>query len=380
MDSFHSVDGPRPARRDELDEAIALAEQVFRLDVDEPPTMGQEFPTLLAAENVDNLYVVRVDGRIVSLVGCYEQTIVSRNRPMRVACIGAVCTHRDHRRRGYAGGLMDLAIERAREAGNIVMLISGRANLYLTRGASRITPAYHGTLSADAATRTPAEGARPYAESDLDSVMRLHDGQPLRYRWDPEPIRAMLNAYLDLGCRAWVHENAGRIDGFVLAQVQPPRWWGKPGHGEVAELIGTAPTVAPLCAAAVRELNLDGLDFSFLHAETDRLRVLRELGVSTIGGPWRWTVKVLDLTALLDGWVGGEGVDRGVTLTTEDAALTVTSDGAAVTLREADAVNALLFNDPDHWPAAIRRLPDRVRAALADTLPVPICSYGVNYI
>lgn len=100
MNASPCVDGPRPARLAEPNETIGLTNAVFRTDVGLAPTTGDEFPLLLCADNVDQLYIIHRDGAVVSHVGVYEQTIRLRETPLRVACIGAVCTHAEHRGRG----------------------------------------------------------------------------------------------------------------------------------------------------------------------------------------------------------------------------------------------------------------------------------------
>lgn len=106
-----NVDGPRPARLDELGEVIRLTDAVFRTADGLAPTMGDEFPLFLCADNIDHLYIIRREDAVVSHVGVYEQTMMLRGTSLRVACVGSVCTHLEHRSKGYAGSLMDLAID-----------------------------------------------------------------------------------------------------------------------------------------------------------------------------------------------------------------------------------------------------------------------------
>ena len=171
---------------------------------------------------------------------------------------------------------------------------------------------------------------------------------------------------------------AGGVGGFLLGQAGGRRWGGTRGHGRVVDWFGAVPAIAPICAAVVHEPGVDALDFAVLHAQTEQRRALEQLGISLTRAPWPWTVKVLDLAAVLDGWVGGG--NRSVRIVADGEILIVATDETEVAIEEAHAVNALLFNDAEHWPDAVRRLPAVARAALAERLPVPICSYGVNYI
>jgi hypothetical protein len=272
---------------------------------------------------------------------------------------------------------MDLAVERTRAAGNRLMYISGRQRIYLARGASRIHSIVRASLPSDRAVPVSADGVRHYVPVDLPAVTRLHDRQPLRFRWDPEPTAAHMNAHLSLGCGAWVYAPGGSIDGFLLVRHQQPLFWGVPGHGDVVECYGEPDAVAAMASAACRELKIDALDFPMWHSETGRRKMVEPLDATWSTELSRWTVKVLDLAGLVADLIRNDNM---VQLTANGNALTIATPSESVTLREADDGNATLFGEAEHWPAAVRRLDEADQTALRKRLPIPLCSYGINYI
>ncbi|MGD9495569.1 MAG: GNAT family N-acetyltransferase [Armatimonadota bacterium] len=54
--------------------------------------------------------VMEVEGRLVASVGCYYRPTYIDGRVVDAACIGSVCTHPDHRRRGYVRELLAEAV------------------------------------------------------------------------------------------------------------------------------------------------------------------------------------------------------------------------------------------------------------------------------
>lgn len=379
MSATPGVDGPRPARLDELDEVIRLTNAVFRTADGLAPTMGDEFPLFFCADNIDNLYVIRRENAVVSHVGVYEQTMKLRGIPLRIACVGAACTHLEHRGRGYAGALMDLAIERARASGNALMLISGDAGLYLGRGATRIAHMYRGHLRAEALADVSTSAVRAYRTDDLDAVVQLNGTRAEHYVWMPSDVETLITMHLNFGGRAWVYDQEGAIAGFLLVRHQPP-WQWEPGDGKVVEVLGGVNTTRSLSAAAVRELALQALEFKTLLTHHGRRRTLEAIGVVCTAEPSEWTVKVLDLPAVLDAVNAPSTEPSTVVLRAEREALAIVAGDETTRVAETDAINAILFSEPDAWPEVVDRLDASARAELARVVPLPLCSYGLNYV
>ena len=380
MNVHAPADGPRPARPDELPEVLDLINTVFRTDERMPATMGREFPRLLSAANADHLYITKVDDKAVAHVGVYEQTIITGEAHLPVACVGAVCTHREYRGQGLAGALMDLAVDRAKASGNVLMLISGDRPVYLARGASRMADVSYAELPRERFSGTGFGGVRRYCEEHLDALFALQAGQSTRYVWEPASTRSFIDAHVHLGCGAWVHGSNGQVDGFLVVRHQPPQWYGGPGHGRVIQLIGVPPVGRALCAAAVAELKLAALDVDALPSDADARGLLRELDVGGSLGLTEWTVLVLDLARMLAlcGLSGRRAGD--VQLAADGKTLIITSGESTVRTSWPEDIHAVLFGPRASWPPGMRYLPPSVRAALADVLPIPLCSYGINYI
>jgi len=124
------IEGPRGAEVDELSEVLDLVNLVFRTSRGMKPTMQEEFPLLFNEKNVENLRIIKVDGKIVSHVGIFECDAIIHGCRLKVGMIGAVCTHPDYRGRGFATRLVEDAMSKMRRDGVNIVMISGIRRLY----------------------------------------------------------------------------------------------------------------------------------------------------------------------------------------------------------------------------------------------------------
>lgn len=184
-----SYEGPMSVRAEELPELYALLNQVFR---PERGNMECEYPRHVGLNNLDNVRVVKQDGKIVSHVATTVRPVNLCGIQTAVAGIGAVATHADARGQGLASVLMQDAVERSRAQGADVMLISGDEHIYL-----RMHAAYCGRY-VEVKVDKRACGSRLNVslleanEGDLQEIVRLRMTHPVRYLFPLEDLRALL--------------------------------------------------------------------------------------------------------------------------------------------------------------------------------------------
>ena len=128
------MEGPRACKKEELEEVINLANLIFRTPNGLKPTMGEEFRLLLSEDNLDNIRVIKEDGKVVAAVNYYKSTINVDGALITAASIGAVCTDNDYRGKGYSSKLLDDIDERLKKDKIQLLLVSGGRGLYLRRG------------------------------------------------------------------------------------------------------------------------------------------------------------------------------------------------------------------------------------------------------
>lgn len=158
------------ARAKDVPEMIELASLVFQSQ------MGFNFPLLFSESNAENMTLVKVDNRLVTMVGMLPRDISIFGHRVKSGLIGAVCTHPDHRGRGYGRLALDRAQEVAREKGLALLIISGVRGLYEKIGTVR--PAGFFQLTVELGESAPVREA---SLEDTLRLLELYREKPVRY-------------------------------------------------------------------------------------------------------------------------------------------------------------------------------------------------------
>jgi predicted N-acetyltransferase YhbS len=373
------LEGPTVAARQDIPGLIDLANRVFR-PKPRPGDMGAEFPALFGAQNTDHLHVFRDHGRAVSHVGVLRQTMHTCGLDLPVACIGAVCTDPEYRKAGLAGRLVDLAIARSIEAGDLLMPISGKRTLYVSRGATSVGPQVH--FQVPVHMNLPGGNdfrVRAWEQTDWPALAGLQARQPVRYVWgDREP--SILRAIQAFGGQCLLAEGKdGTPAAVLLFCANHPMYGGQDGVGRVVQFVGDLRAIPALLVYAGR-LGLTGLDWTVLTTSSPaEAWCLRRLGATGTSQATRWTIILLNLPKLVER-IGPVTARCGVTLEARDGSLTVAASDTFLTLPEPGAQVELLFGHPGIWSESLAKMPMALRVACSGVLPIPLPDYGINYV
>ncbi|MEH7745696.1 GNAT family N-acetyltransferase [Neobacillus drentensis] len=117
----------------EFAQAIRLADQVFRDD--EHKSMGKAFPHLFSPE-LNQSYGVFINNELVSYIGLVPSVIHLESAEILAYSIGAVCTHPDHRKKGFASMLLDWVFTHVQRTDASLLFVSGSLPIYIKAGCS----------------------------------------------------------------------------------------------------------------------------------------------------------------------------------------------------------------------------------------------------
>jgi len=255
------VDGPRPCQPAELSQLIASANQVFRPGGGD---MARDYPLLFGESNLGNLMVVRDSDGVVAHAGLCLRRASLHGVTMEVAALGAVFTRQALRGRGLGAAVVGAALERAREAGAALALVSGEGPLYRRLGfipapaaTAWACPAPSPAESAEdtaaaeaaaAAATTDATGEfnlRLAGENDIPLLARIYDAEPVRFARDDADWRALLRASVVFAWpgQVWIVTCAGAPAGY-LAVTRSARRRVLELAGDRDALLAAAPRVA----------------------------------------------------------------------------------------------------------------------------------------
>jgi len=121
--------------------------------------------------------VMSLDGRLVASVGCYYRPTWVRGQRVEAACIGSVCTHPDHRRRGYVRQILAEATEWMRAQGWEWSFLYGLEAVYGGSGWQNLT-AFDLVVDVTPRDDLPLlieRPANPDDDADIALLARLYD-------------------------------------------------------------------------------------------------------------------------------------------------------------------------------------------------------------
>ncbi|MFC3748873.1 GNAT family N-acetyltransferase [Paenibacillus sp. GCM10012306] len=219
----------RLIRNNELDQAAALADDIFRNEGD--LSMKQLFPAIFQPGTSHSYGAFTSDGTLAAFMGLVPSVIQTEEILLEVFSIGAVCTAPAYRGVGLAGQLLKLCQAHAARAGASLIFVSGDRSLYERAGCVPFGAAVHAELTQNSAQALAAAAGdawslRPMQPGDLLAVNRLLLSRQAGHVHSPAELGLLLGAaayagVLGLPQRTLVAERDGSIEGFAAVAVQP---------------------------------------------------------------------------------------------------------------------------------------------------------------
>ncbi|MBK36476.1 MAG: hypothetical protein CME26_13240 [Gemmatimonadetes bacterium] len=275
-------------RADDFEEAIEVMEHSFGFD---PP---RAFPTLHPAiyrptdEWMRCNYAIRREGRIVAVVGVYPRVTAVGDVRLKVAGIGGVCVHPDHRRSGLMKLLMDQAVADILEDADISFL-GGQRQRYAYWGYEKcgVNPVF--TIGQSNVRHTFAEPPpslrfERLGESDTDRVVACKDLYEQAAVHGVRPLEDFVKHLLTWYQQPWVAlDEADAVVGYLLVEG---------GGTKINEIAGTSDEMR---IGIIRAwLDQKGCDRVAVTCQPDEVPLIRELGTfcesSTTDAARNWRV------------------------------------------------------------------------------------------
>jgi len=176
------TEGPRAAKLNELPAVVQLVNDVFLAGLDVPPVLGDFFPQLYNENSLENLLVIFEDGKPISHLGMWEGELLMYGCLLKVGMIGCVCTHKDHRGRGYASALMRDAFSKMRKDGVDLVLVTGFRDLYRRMDCVEAGRVYIYRIQAGKMSLKDSKiKIIPYSEGNIYDLVKVYQKEPVRY-------------------------------------------------------------------------------------------------------------------------------------------------------------------------------------------------------
>jgi predicted N-acetyltransferase YhbS len=380
-----AIEGPRGAKPDEIPAVVELADSVFRVGEDE--SMGEEFPLLYVEENAENLRIFLDDGRPVSLVAMFRREVVLAGTRHGSCAIGSVCTDPDYRGQGLATRLLKDARERAVRSGDDIFLISGGRGLYTRQGYTDVGDYASCTVTQK---RMP-EGnlkVKPWTPDDVPQLVRLHSLEPTRFVRGPEDLLALLKAERVVNAQADTRLVLDR-DGRPVAYVT----YRRPGSRRTAEdeiiideLAGSRAAIVQALPALFKEYDIRRVTVNHLGGDAEMAALARHHRWPTESGEFGGTVGIVEPARF---WAACEPLSRErlgnrfkCLSFHADERITIACGEEKLELDGMEELTQLAFLPPHRRDELETGLPEdsHLRAVLDRLFPLPLVSYGLNYV
>jgi len=379
------LEGPRAAKLEELLEVVGLVNEVFMTPRGFPPILGEVFPLLFNVNNLDNLRIIVMDGKIISHVGIWEGSLLIYGSWFKVGMIGAVCTHKDFRGRGYASALVMDALRKMRMDGVDLVLISGDRSLYRRFGCFKSGIVYHYKVSGEKLKNSGHKfNIIPYDEGMIGDIISIYQREPVRYRRTREEFKLLLEVF----------KKIRRYDGFK-AGIRLAAAGDKPlayiafssflseDSLKVWEYAGLREAIPYLMANIFETEKTSSLEITVPFHDTEMLSLFERYGLDRPNMDSEASMLILNPIGFfeksrlyLEERVGREVISK-IGVEEDDGKIAVSLDGKRFMLEPSD-FTLLFFDSPD--PKRLREKVMPIRRFLDGALPMPTPLYGLNYV
>jgi predicted N-acetyltransferase YhbS len=408
------MEGPRGVRKEDMPSLRALTGLVMR------EGLVDQFAQLFNEDNFENLIVCAEDGKCVSHVGMTQGGAVLYGCPIRVACIGGVCTHPDYRKQGLASACFDFAFQKAYDEGVDIMIVSGDRNLYRMRGCVHVGRDQTFTITDEnlQSGRTPALDSSEVKPPDRHShtsrgeelpdspkiggwganlpsvtvnvmkpdelplVADCYRAEPVRFSRTPEDYGYALQSeyVMNRPSDFLVIRERGDFRGYMIA----PRT-NTDGKASIAEYAGDRRA----CLAAMPELfkryGLSSLGFHVLRHDPLMRSLCEQAGLDGTFRTTPGTVTLVNFPQLMERMRPyfeeclGLRIASGLSFTMEGDQHIFALNNEQMALDRSEACRTL-FGTVDLTDQSGPGWHGELGAALRAILPLPTLHYGINYV
>jgi len=384
------LEGPRATKPEEVQSVIDLVNLVFRTGSQLKPTMGIEFPLLLCEANRDNMRIITENGRPVSDINYYPASITVEGTTIRVASIGAVCTHPDYRGRNYATAILDDAEDKMRREGTEIVLVSGDGSLYLRRNCVKVGGFYKALLKPKEELQENLT-LNEMDNSNIRKAIHIYNQEAVRYHRTLHEFtqfhKGATTPWGKIRFESYLINIGGKAAAYIIA-----RFFTDTNLAEVREFAGDRSAVI---GGIYEMINTNGLtECSLISAKNDVMNVLlEEQGIQLQHQDQQGTLKILNYPSLMNSlkpymsqYLQDDAMDI-LKFEEADGKFIIAVDDEVLTIDDMELLGQLLFGQREEEPLVDvlfrGELADkpRLQQILSTVFPIPFpWTENMNYI
>ncbi len=382
------MEGPRGTRKEEFNQVIELANYVFRESSDRPSNMEKWFPLLFNDDNLENMRIMCMDGRPVSHLGISENEITIYGCKTRIGSIGAVCTHPEYRKRGFASLLLKDGIEKMDKDGVDIVLVSGRRNLYGRAGCVEAGRVHKFRIFRSDLKSFDTQKVKvfPYEERNLENIVEVYQKEAVRFFRPLEDFKRILTAgvAMDREAEILTVHRANEFLGYLAIQI-PVEKESEGRSSQVVEYSGVREAIIDAIRCIFERYDLQELSFNVPFHDSELIHLLNQknLGSSIENIPG--VIKIISFPRLMDrlGPYVEERLDKNkidsLKFGQEGTRFSINIDGDQFNT-DARRLTQIVLGGYDKKEKEIMPKEGEIGKVLADIFPLPFVWPGLNYV
>lgn len=379
------MEGPRAAKKEELQTVVALADYVFFTSRGRPATMLQRFPHLYNYDNLENLRVIADRGRPISFIGISTKDIFTFGCRLKVGGIGSVCTLPEYRGRGYATRILQHCIKRLNREKASLMLVSGRRSLYLRAGCRRVGVGWHFNITKTEAKKLARGKVRPsaYRRGLEAQAARLYAREPVRFHRPLEDFQVLLTTLKWDSKRMVFLRKGSEYLAYMILKIGQSK--ERKTIGRMSEYAGSRSALASCLNEVISRYELDKLNFTVPEYDEDFLTGLSNLGLKgkkdfLLGH----TTKIINFSRLMramlpyiEARIGKEAASA-IGYGKDDKGFYISFRRGRFVLRDEESLLNFVFGVPGRRTVLPKN--QQLARILKRIFPLPLVVPGLNYV
>jgi len=297
------MEEPRGTRKEEFNQVMKLINYVFRKSSNRPSNMERWFPLLFNDDNLENMRIMCEDDRPVSHLGISEKEIIIYGCKTKIGSIGAVCTHPEYRKRGFASLLLEDSIKKMDKDGIDIVLVSGKRNLYERAGCVEAGRVHKFRISGNDLKRFNTQKVKvfPYQEKNLKNIVEVYQKEAVRFFRSLEDFKRILTA------GAAMDKEAGILTiykdkeflGYLAIQT-PGEKEGEERISQIIEYSGTRGAIIDAVRCVFERYNLQELTFNVPFHDSEFIYLLNQKNLASLVGSIPGVIKIINFSCLMD--------------------------------------------------------------------------------
>lgn len=365
-----SLEGPRPARINELEDILALLNHVHRVSRGREPTIASDYPHIYNDANIENVTIIKIDDKVISSAAFWPNEIQLGSVRLRVGGVNLMATLPEYRQHGLGIRVLNAVHQCMREKGCHVGLLGTQiVNWYRRHDWEQagISRSYHfdrGNIGLLPRLPESVE-MRLASEEDVEKVLSLRHADALggirtsavfRQLMTARKVSSLFLAEADGRCFAYLMIKSMRViewggDARILAGLLKA-WYEKVND----QTISTSAR-----DASFRPASLTGVEFLAPWTGHPIVDLLDEIRIP-FGAEYVGMIHILDPNGVLDTF----GY-KAISVTEQGGLHTIRRDNESVTLDQRNLAK-LFFG------------PERVSDMASNIFPLPFWQWQIEHV